>query len=277
MDGEGIPAAGARLSEPFGAVADPVTGDIYIAEFGSNRIRQIDRQGIIRTVVGPGAPGAAGAVRLDRPHDLLFQPGTRMLFIADTAGNRVLRLDAATGQVEPFAGAGTGVAAGLRGAYCLAFDQAGTHLHVTNNGAGRIEVIDLATRAVTAITTPSPRVVTVDSKNNLYVVQSGGAVIRKIDPAGTVTNLPGAVDAPKRLTVDADDHLVIADTEIDRIRKYIPGMGFVNVAGGAAGAGVLGGPPDRAGLNRPHGVFEDDQRRLLIADSGNNRVLRIER
>jgi DNA-binding beta-propeller fold protein YncE len=277
VDGDGIPAVQARLSQPFGAVVEAPTGDVYIAEYGSNRIRRIDGAGIIHTVVGPGAPGTAGNIRLDRPHDLLFRPGTRTLFIADTLGNRVLRMDTSTGAVEPFAGAGTGIAPGLRGAYCLDFDRAGSRLYVTNTSAGRIEVIDLASGSVTAINTPGPRVVTVDSKNNLYVVQNGGTVIKKIDPTGAVTNLPAAVNQPKRLTVDAEDHIVIADTEIDRIRKYVPGMGIVAVAGGAPGAGVLGGAPDRAGLDRPHGVFEDQKRWLYIADSGNNRVLRIER
>lgn len=261
MDADGIPASQARLAEPFGAVTNPRTGEIYIAEYGRGRVRRIDAQGNIHTVMGPGASGPAGAVRLDRPHDLLFRPGTRSLFVADTFGNRVLRFDADSGAIEPFAGAGTRLIPGLRGAYCLAFDRAGKRLYLTNTGGGRIEIIDLTSLAVTGVATPSPRVVTVDSQGNLYVVQNGGNVIKRIDLAGAVTNLPGAVDAPKRISVDADDNILIADTESDRLRKYVPGMGIVLLA---------------EGLNRPHGVFEDASRRLLIADSGNNRVVRLE-
>jgi serine/threonine-protein kinase len=110
--------------------------------------------------------------------------------------------------------------------------------------------------------TPSPRVVTVDSKGNVYVVQSGGNGITRIAPRGLVTNLPGAVAAPKRIAVDAEDNLLIADTETDRVRRYVFGSGIVLVADG---------------LSRPHGVFEDQMRRMYIADSGNNRVVRIER
>jgi DNA-binding beta-propeller fold protein YncE len=278
MDGDGIAATDARLQEPFGVAVDPMTSEVYIAEYGANRIRRIDGAGMIHTVVGPGAAGAAADVKLNRPHDLLFQPGTRNLFIADTFGNRVWRLDAATGDVKPFAGAGTMVAAGLRGAYCLAFDRAGKRLFVTDNGAGRIEVIDLGTMAVTSIATPSPRVVALDSQDTLYVVQTGGNAIKKVDEMGRAMNLPGAVNAPKRLAVDGDDNLVIADTESSRIRKLVVKTGtIVAVAGGAAGRGTVGGPPDQVGLNRPHGVFEDQMRRLIIADSENNRVLRIER
>jgi hypothetical protein len=278
VDADGIPATQARLAEPFGAVTDPLTGEIYIAELASNRIRRIDPAGTIHTVVGPGAPGAAGNVDLDRPHDLLFQPGTRNLFIADTMNSQVWRLDAGTGEVKLFAGAGSPVAPGLRNTYCLAFDRAGRRLFVTNSGGGRIEIIDLTSLAVTSVATPSPRVVTVDSRDNLYVVQGGGMAIKRLDLMGRTTNLPGAVDAPKRLAVDADDNVLIADTESDRVRKLVVATGtIVPVAGGAAGAGTLGGPPEQAGLNRPHGVFEDEKRRLIIADSGNNRVLRIER
>ena len=130
-----------------------------------------------------------------------------------------------------------------------------------DRGGGRIGVVDQQTRAVTSIATPSPRVVTVDSKGNVYVVQSGGNVIERIDPGGLVTNLPGSVAAPKRIGVDAEDNLIIADTGSDRVRRYVFGGGIVLIAGG---------------LSRPHGVFEDQMRRMYIADSGNNRVVRIE-
>src|SRR6185436_19939703 len=107
--GDGSPAAMAKLSEPFGVAQDPMTGDFYIAEF-TDHVRKIDAKGILTTVVGTGATGPGGQVQLTQPHDVLFRPGTRTLFIADTYANRVLKMDAATGDVVPFAGAGTQVA-----------------------------------------------------------------------------------------------------------------------------------------------------------------------
>jgi streptogramin lyase len=85
----------------------------------------------------------------------------------------------------------------------------------------------------------------------------------------------GGLAAPKHLSIDLDDNVMIADTESNTIRKYdIATKTVVKVAGG--GTGALDGSPDMAKLARPHGVFVDGQGRIWIADSFNDRVLRID-
>jgi YVTN family beta-propeller protein len=276
--GDGSPAAMAKLSVPFGTAVDPMNGDIYIAEF-TGRVRRIDDKGIISTVVGTGAPGPGGKVTLDQPHDLLFRPGTRTLFIGDTYAKRVVKMDAATGEAVAFAGAGTQVAAGIGRTFHLAFDKSGDHLYVTDYEGGKVAVIDLATSAVNSIAVgANPRVHAVDSKGNLYVVNNN-AVMKKFDPMGGSSTAVGGLAAPKHLAIDHDDSVIICDTEVNLIRRWTPGSTTtVKIAGtGAEGTGMLGGPPEQAAFKRPHGVFVDAQGRLYIADSDNNRVLRIER
>ena len=39
----------------------------------------------------------------------------------------------------------------------------------------------------------------------------------------------------------------------------------------------LGGPPEKARLNKPHGVAVDREGTIYIADSSNDRVVKIER
>jgi DNA-binding beta-propeller fold protein YncE len=277
--GDGSPAVMAKLTEPFGTAVDPMTGEIYIAEYTGGHVRRVDSKGIISTVVGAGASGGGGKVTLGNPHDLLFQPGTRNLFIADTFANRVVKMDAATGETAVFAGAGTALAASMTRTFHLAFDQTGDHLYVTDNGAGKVVVIDLKANTATSIDAGANiRAIAVDSKNNLYL-SNNNATLRKIDAAGAVsTVLGGGLNAPKHLAVDAADDLIIADTEISVIKRWSPGAASaVKIAGtGAMGTGTLGGAPEQAGLNRPHGVFVDAQGRIYVADSDNNRVLRIE-
>ena len=275
--GDGSPAVMARVPQPFGVDVDPMNGDIYIAEFSGGHVRRIDDKGIITTVVGSGASGPGAQFSLRQPHDLMFQPGTRNLFIADTMADRVLRLDASTGQVTVFAGAGTQVASGLQRAYCVDFDRAGENLYVNSSGGGRIEVINLATKAVTTISAAS-RVFAVDAQKNLYVAANGNS-LRKIDPMGRSTNVPGMVNAPKGLGLDAEGNLLIADTEADNLLKLVVATGtLVRLVGnGTGGTGRLDGPPEMAQLARPHGVAVDPQGRIYIADSSNNRVLRIQR
>jgi YVTN family beta-propeller protein len=275
--GDGTPAAMAKLSQPFGVATDPMTGELYIAEY-SGHVRRIDDKGIISTVAGAGAPGPGGKITFTNPHDLLFQPGTRNLFIADTLASRVLKMDAATGAIVPFAGSGTPVAPGLTKTFHLSFDKTGQHLYVTDNGGGKVDIIDLQSNAVTTVDVGAgPRAIAVDSKRNLYV-SNNNAVMRKFDPMGGSSVAVGGLNAPKHLAIDGEDNVIICDTEIHTIRKLVPGaMAAVKIAGtGAAGTGTLGGAPELAAFNRPHGVFVDAQGRIYIADSDNNRVLRIE-
>ena len=87
-----------------------------------------------------------------------------------------------------------------------------------------------------------------------------------------------SLNGPKHLCVDRDGNVIIADTENHLIRKYLPRKGkIVRVAGtGRKGAGGIGGPPEQAELNQPHGVYIDPTGALYIVDSSNNRVLRIQ-
>jgi hypothetical protein len=264
------------LSTPFGVAVDPMTGDIYTADYGDNRIRRIGTGGGMATVVvGPGAAGAAGQVTMSRPHDLLFQPGTRNLFIADTMGSKVLRMNVATGEIAVLAGAGGKVPAGGN-AYCLAFDRAGETLYFT--GGGGIRVVDLKTDTLKA-TLPygNARVITVDSKGTLYAVKGGGNALQIVSADGQAANAPGGspVDAPKRITTDGADNVIIVDTESHSISKYLPATrSIVRLTGnGRAGTGTLDGPPEMAQTDRPHGAFVDASGRILIADSFNDRII----
>jgi sugar lactone lactonase YvrE len=261
--GDGTPAAMASTDKPFGAVVDPLSGDVYIAEYGGHKVRRIDDKGIISTVMGAGATGPGGKITLGQPHNLIFQPNSHILFVADTFAGRVIRMDTTTGESDVFA-------SGLGTAYCLGFDPTGEHLYV-NNGS----IIDVKTKMTTKVGIGSPRVIAVDSKRNLYF--GGGASLSVADPMGKISAVMGSggLSAPKHLYPDLNDDIIIADTESNTIRKYVVATkSVVKIAGG--GAGMLGGDPNMAKLARPHGVSVDGQGRIWIADSFNDRVLRIE-
>jgi streptogramin lyase len=274
--GDGTPAVMASTTRPFGAVTNPINGDVYISEVGGgNRIRRIDDKGIISTVIGPGASGPGAEMRLNQPHNLLFQPGTNILFIGDTFAGRVVRLDTMTGEVSVFAGSGSNVAPNVGRTYCLAFDAAGENLYVTGSG---VTIINLKTKEVSRVNTATPRVIAVDSKKNLYL--GGGNNLRVANPAGMIMEVMGSggLAAPKHLSVDLDDNVIITDTESDTIRKWVAATKtVVKIAGtGQSGTGTLDGPPELAAFRRPHGAYVDEKGRIWIADSFNNRVVRID-
>ena len=86
------------------------------------------------------------------------------------------------------------------------------------------------------------------------------------------------LNGPKHLCIDRDGNVLIADTENHLIRSYLPAEGkIVRVAGtGKKGTGGVGGAPDAAELSQPHGVYVHSSGTLYIADSSNNRILKIE-
>ncbi len=58
--GDGGFATSAKLNQPFGIALD-TSGDIYIADFSNNRVRQITvSTGIISTIAGTGASTFSG-------------------------------------------------------------------------------------------------------------------------------------------------------------------------------------------------------------------------
>lgn len=89
--------------------------------------------------------------------------------------------------------------------------------------------------------------------------------------------MQATLSGPKHLCCDAAGNVIIADTDNHLIRKYSPKTGLITrVAGcGRKGTANLGGDPKEVELNEPHGVAIDAAGTLYIADSMNNRVLKI--
>ena len=116
---DGTPAVKAPLVDPR-AVAVDVAGNIYILERGGNALRVVDRSGVIRTVVGTGAPGGeeageeARSARLRGPKDLWVDLDGSVL-IADTDNHMVRRYDPRTRRVTRVAGTGRAGADGIDG------------------------------------------------------------------------------------------------------------------------------------------------------------------
>ena len=79
--------------------------------------------------------------------------------------------------------------------------------------------------------------------------------------------------SPKALRCDAQDNVVVVDTENHAIRVIDMGTGIVTtIAGGRLGGDGDGGPASEAAMDRPHGCGIDDHGNIFIADSNNHRV-----
>jgi uncharacterized protein (TIGR03437 family) len=96
FSGDEGPATAAGISAPLGVVVDD-NGDIFIADTGNNRIRQVTPDGLIHTIAGQDAAGFSGdggpaaSAQIDAPGGLLLD-GAGDLYFADTGNNRIRRL-----------------------------------------------------------------------------------------------------------------------------------------------------------------------------------------
>ena len=89
--------------------------------------------------------------------------------------------------------------------------------------------------------------------------------------------LEATLNGPKYIALDRDGSVFIADAENHVIRRYTPKDGKITrVAGtGKQGRAGLGGDPLRCELARPHGITIAPDGSLVIADSYNDRILKI--
>ena len=219
-NGDGIPAATAELFFPQGVVTD-TEGNLYIADFGNNRIREVTAAtGTITTFAGTGfgsgAKGAGGytgdkgpatAAELNGPYSIAIDSESN-IYIADFYNNVIRKVTAATGIITTVAGVGT-------------------HGETGDNGP--------ATSAELA----SPIGIAVDAAGNLYIAESPGN-IRKVDAAtGTITTIAGGGNGcagqtdslgdgcgatsaslnTQNLGLDPIGNLYIADNSNNRVRK----------------------------------------------------------
>jgi sugar lactone lactonase YvrE len=112
-----------------------------------------------------------------------------------------------------------------------------------------------------------------DGRTGIVTTVLGGASVHD-GKAATSAYLCG----PAGLAIGPDGQIYIADVWNQRIRAVDPNTGVIRtVAGnGARAYGGDNGPATGAYLGNPHDVAVDSQGRLLIADTRNGRIRRVE-
>ena len=282
--GDGGQATSASLSYPNGVAADGF-GNLFIADFGNNRIRKVSAGGVITTVAGNGPSGFSGdgglatSATLNNPQGVAVDAAGN-IYIADTYNHRVRKVST-SGIITTFAGYGTGGFFGDGG-------------------------------QATAATLLVPGGVAVDASGNLFIADTGNNRIRKVSASGIVTTVAGsgAVNSttcvnqgtctggfsgdgglatsavlfePNGVAVDTSGNLFITDTYNNRIRKVSSASGVITTVAGNGPACASdstctgsfagdGGQATAASLNEPYSVAVDASGNVFIADTFNGRV-----
>ncbi len=137
-----------------------------------------------------------------------------------------------------------------------------------------------------------PSGVAVDPAGTVYVGDLGNERVAKIDRAGNVTTLAGdggvgdsvgqagttKFNSPWGVAVDSAGNVYVADSYNGRIKK-IDLAGNVTVFAGNGKAGFAdgtGGPNGTAMFATPTGIAVDPAGNLLVADTSNNRIRKID-
>jgi DNA-binding beta-propeller fold protein YncE len=262
--GDGRPAERALLNWPRDVALD-AGGVLYIADTLNHRVRRIDIEGIITTVVGTGSNGYSGdggpaiSAQLAAPRGVAVA-ADGCLYVSDTENHCVRRIGP-DGRIDTIAGTGTPGSGG---------------------DGGRAADAQLSW----------PSVIAIGRDGSAYVADSGNHRIRLIGPDGRITAVAGtgeagcsgdggpAADArlsgPRGLAVSPDGGLFVADTGNHRVRKVsLDGM-ICTVAGtGDEGREGDGGPATGARLSAPRGLAVGPDGRLFIADCDNSLVRQV--
>ncbi|EFC48428.1 predicted protein [Naegleria gruberi] len=333
--GDGGLAINATLNNPTGLA---ISGRfLYVADTSNFRIRRIDLDTkIITTLAGNGLRKYMGivgsSVALYRPRGTFYNSQTDELLIADWGNSRVIRLNSlsnyTSSKIEPILGTGNR-AYSADGNFGNETDVIYPRSVVQSLSNGDIYVgsenlvMKLRKsdqRAVTIAGTRTtlagdgyqgiysqlsqPRGVCVGPTGDIYIVDAGNYVIRKIDSNGIISTFIGdgvsgyrdgdaltaRIGFASAITCLSNGDLLISDSISDgmlffgnylnnqRIRKFTAKTNQVTTV---AGTGVRsysgdGGPAIIAPLNGPTGVYYNETNGdIIFCDSENYRIRKI--
>jgi sugar lactone lactonase YvrE len=317
--GDGGPATAAELRNPEGVALDPSGQFLYIADQHDERIRRVDlTTHVITTIAGTGDIGyngdniAATSDELNNPSGVAVDAAGDV-FIADSGNCRIRKVDAASHVISTVAGTGTPGYSGDNGSptaaelgypFGVAVNASGQVLFIGDTNNQRIRKVDLSANLITTVagtgylgysgdggpatsaTLNYPRGVAVDGSLNVYLIDNGNHVVRKIDAAtqiihtvgGDGSNTYGGDGGPataatigdlQGVSVDASGNLFIADRYGDNRIREVNGVTQVitTIAGnGTGGYTGDGGLATAAEINYPQGVAVDPNGDVFIAD-----------
>ncbi len=263
-DGTG---SAARFNLPYGVAVDSL-GNVFVADTYNQTIRQVTTNGGVTTFAGlAGMAGfrngstssdpSIGAV-FSYPYGIAVD-GSNNIYVADTYNNMIRMIANGSGTVMTLAG---GLASG------------------TNNGTG------------TNAQFHEPFALAADGAGNVYVADTYNYLIRRITPAGVVTNLAGSGSIgtndgiganaqfafPTGIAVDGATNIYVADYTNQVIREItLVGANWVvsTLAGDMQAYGDGDGISPQATFYNPWGVAVDSATNVYVGDSGNGTIRKI--
>ncbi len=260
--GDGGPALSASFNSPHGVAFD-AAGNMYVSEFGGNRIRKISTGNIVSTFAGNGTGnysgdgGLATSATVNKPVGMCFDASGNMFF-ADYL-NHCIRKITPSGIITTVAG--TGGVSGFGG-----------------DGG-------LATSALLN----SPCDVKVDAAGNLLIADSFNNRVRAVNTSGIIFTVVGngtgsstgdgglstsaTVNFPAGVYLDASGNIYITELNGHRVRMINSSAIISTIFGnGTPSSTGDGGPATAATVNGPGTIIGDPSGNLLISEYYGQRI-----
>jgi sugar lactone lactonase YvrE len=292
--GDETSATSAQLNQPYGVAVDG-SGDIFVADYDNSVIRKVSAStGNIATFAGVSVPNPYDSGQLvgftgysgdgylatdgqlgflnDTPYGAtLVTDRSGNVFIADTANNAIREVSASTGLITTVAGDGVPGYSGDGGPATSAklfFPR-----DVAVDGSGNIFIVDSGNCVIRKVTASTGIISTVagtppDSSGNYYCDFSGDG-----GPATGAQLYPIFLSSPAGgVAVDSSGNIFIADTGNGVIRKVTAATGIISTVAGIVESVVVGGsgdggPATSATFNSPYAVAVDNSGNIFIADT----------
>jgi len=215
-----IQATSVKLSSPFGVDFD-AAGNLYLVEMTGERVRKLDKDGMLTVVAGTGQKGFTNGPALQAQfngiHNLAIS-GTDDIWLADTFNNCVRILNPTAGTVGRVLGTGEkgfsgddgpAVQAKFGNIYCVSIGLDVTNLYLADLDNSRIRAVDSKSGRVRtvagngkkaipadgarAVESPlvDPRAVIADRDGRVYVLERSGNALRVVETNGTIRTVVG--------------------------------------------------------------------------------------
>jgi len=273
---DGDAADRAPINNPFGLVIGP-DGNLYWADFGSNRVLMLDlRAKKIVVIAGSGPKGHTGdggpakSAQLSAPHEVRFDSKGN-IYVAERDSHVVRYIDMKSGVISTAAGTGVSGYSGdggpanqaqLAQPHSIALDKS-DNVYICDIMNHRVRRIDAKTRTIStflgtgeAAPTPEegplagaptrgPRSIDISPNGTMYLILREGNKVFSIDPSHTWL-------------------------------EHIAGTGELGYSGdgGPALLAKFGAPGNP--LNGPKGVTYANDQSLYISDTENHVIRRID-
>lgn len=263
FNGDGGSALGASVYRPNGLFL--AGGELYVAEHQGHSIRKVDVAGNITTVAGTGrntggGDGGPATDALVRGPTGVYVAASGDVFIAESNGSRIRKVDATTGDISTVAGGGFSFQDGvpatdtwINGPYDVHVDEGTGDIYLSDQWHHRVRKVDGATGIITTVAGDGNQTFTGDG------------------PDATLVSL----NRPAGIWLDGTS-LYIADTGNNRVRKLDTATGAISTVAGNGNTWPIvdGGPASGTAISNPIDVFVDAGGNLLITEG--NRVRRVD-